>query len=153
MPPRPLPKAGRRPPAIHFPEDDIVRAYHRRHPGASLEPINLGSFEPSVARRFASRQLELMKDGKTRREARDEAEREFAAAAASTKEGGLIAKIQREEEGHLKQALKTYTDRHGHKPLNRMGPGSSVVRPLKVPTQEQILHGLPAPSISSATGK
>lgn len=151
MPPPLLPKAGRRPPIIQFPEDDIVRAFYRRHPGASLEPINLGSFEPSVARRFAARQLDLMKDGKTRREARDEAEREFAAAAAAAKEGGLIDKIQREEESHLRQALKTYTDRHGHKPHNKMGTGANVVRPRKASTQDQILQQLPAPSITAAT--
>lgn len=141
-------KAGRRPPTLRFPEDDIVREYYRRHPSASLEPVDLGSFEPSTARRFAARQLELMAAGAPRREARAQAEREIAAAAAASGggEAGVVAQVQREEEVHLKQALATYVDRHGHKPLSQMlAPRETRENAVRAAARD-----LPAPPVTSS---
>ena len=101
---------------MRYPEDDIIKAYYKRHPEACLEPINLGSFEPSTARRFAYRQLELMENGIPRRQAKEQTEKEFLAEASLKGEEGIIETIQREEENHLQQAMQTYTERHGHGP-------------------------------------
>ena len=123
LPPQTTIKAGRRPPVLRFPEDDIIRAYYHRNPNASLEPIDLGSFEPSTARRFASRQLELVSQGLSRKEARLKTDEEFKAAAAAANEKGVVEVVQAEEEAQLKQALATYIERHGHTPLPGRGGG------------------------------
>lgn len=47
---------------------------------AKLEPIDLKSFEPPTARKFVWRQLELMDEGMSRRDAFDQVERELAVA-------------------------------------------------------------------------
>lgn len=118
MPPPPLPKHGKKPPTIAFPEDDLMRSYTKRHPEvrlgvnivfslpnnrrrllsiyfhlnnvaltsytqALLEPVNLASFDPPTPKRFALRQLELMKQGISRRDAFTKVEKEFAAAKAA----------------------------------------------------------------------
>jgi hypothetical protein len=118
VPPPPPATPGRRPPKIVFPEDEHVRHYYRRHPEAVLHPLNLGAYEPPVARRFAARQMELLAQGLPRREARDTAEREFkaAAAAAPAAASTVVEVVQAEEEAHLSQALATYTDRNGFTP-------------------------------------
>ena len=116
MPPPNFPKVSKRPPELRYAEDDIVKAYYRRHPEACLEPVDLGSFKPSTARRFAYRQLELMESGLPRKQAKEQAEREFLAESSAKGEGGIIETIQKEEENHLQQALQTYTERHGHVP-------------------------------------
>lgn len=151
MPPVAATKAGRRPPTLNFPEDEIVRAYYRRHPSASLEPVDLGSFEPSTARRFAARQMELMESGMPRREARAQTEEEFAAAAAASggAEAGIVAQVQREEEQHLKQALATYVERHGHKPLSQMLPQ----RPVRENAMRAAARDLPAPPVASSAAE
>uniref|UniRef100_A0AAD5DZR7 Small ribosomal subunit protein mS23 n=1 Tax=Chlorella ohadii TaxID=2649997 RepID=A0AAD5DZR7_9CHLO len=91
-PPLPAGKPGKRPPSITYPEDELIDAYYRKHPEARLEPIDMASFEPPTARRFALRQLELIeREGMSKR----------AAAAVA------------EEELHLQQALRQYADSHG----------------------------------------
>ena len=61
---------GKKPRDIKYPEDELVANYYRSNPAASLEPVDLGSFDPPPARAFAYRQLELMKtEGLSRREA------------------------------------------------------------------------------------
>jgi hypothetical protein len=120
VPPPPLPAPGRRPPTIRFPEDELVRGYYRRHPEASLQPLDLGSFDPPPARRFAARALELIAAGVPRREATARAEHELASAAGrGERTRGVIEQVQAEEEAHLQDALNTFTVRHGHKPLPR----------------------------------
>ncbi len=47
---------------------------------ARLEPIDFGSFEPPLARRFVFRQMELMEQGTECKEAFAQVEREFEAA-------------------------------------------------------------------------
>ena len=154
VPPPSLPKAGRRPQNIQFPEDEIVRAYYKRNPGASLEPIDLGRFEPSTARRFAARQLELMDQGLSRKDARLQTETEFTAEAAASNEKGVIATIQAEEEIHLDQAMKTYVERHGHKPLQEMGAGSGDHRASRgqmINTTREAMRKLSAPPVKTMT--
>jgi hypothetical protein len=166
VPPPPLPKAGRRPQRIRFPEDEIVRAYYKRNPGASLEPIDLGSFEPSTARRFAARQLELMDQGISRKDARLQTQSEFKAEAAASNEKGVIATIQSEEEIHLDQAIKTYVERHGHRPPQQMrthqqgagnynnyrsGGYNNAARGQMVNTTREAMRRLPAPPVKTMT--
>ncbi|KAL4516837.1 hypothetical protein Ndes2437B_g00940 [Nannochloris sp. 'desiccata'] len=154
-----LTKAGRRPQSIRFPEDEIVRAYYKRNPGASLEPIYLGSFEPSTARRFATRQLELMDQGISRKDARLQTQSEFKAEAAASNEKGVIATIQAEEEIHLDQAIKTYVERHGHKPLQQMNTRENYGshgshnnnRAQMINTAREAMRKLPAPPVKTMT--
>lgn len=119
-PPLPVGKPGKRPPRIVYPEDELVDTYYRKHPEARLEAIDLASFEPPTARRFALRQLELMNTKKwTQRRAYAAAEVEFAAqrAQAEAAAGGvrhsIIDQIQTEEEQHLQTALRQYAQSYG----------------------------------------
>ncbi|PRW34062.1 hypothetical protein C2E21_7201 [Chlorella sorokiniana] len=118
-PPLPTGKPGKRPPSITFPEDELIEAYYRKHPEARLEPIDLASFEPPAARRFALRQLELIeKEGMSKRAAAAVVEGEFAAqqrraAAEAGSRHSIIEQIQAEEEIHLQQALRQYAESHG----------------------------------------
>ncbi|KAL4435585.1 hypothetical protein ABPG77_002548 [Micractinium sp. CCAP 211/92] len=119
-PPLPPGKPGKRPPRIVYPEDQLVEAYYRKHPEARLEPVDMSSFEPPTARRFALRQLALMQEqGLSQRKAYDIVEAEFAEerrqreAAAGGQRQSIIDQIQAEEEYHLQQALRTYADRNG----------------------------------------
>ena len=148
VPPLATPKPGRRPPAIHFPEDDLVRAYYRRHPSASLEPVDLGSYEPNTARRFAARQLQLIEQGVPRKEARQRAEEEFKEAADGGigVGGAVLARVQAEEEDHLKQAVKTYTERHGHKPMTAAARAPRRALPSRG-------EGLPRPPVRTAVNE
>lgn len=112
---------GKRPPRIEYPEDQFVHDYYGKNPAARLEPIDLGSFQPSSARTFAFRQLELMEEhGMSRRDARQQAEREFRTGEMMAFEGNvqsvgekLIEAVQKEEELHLQEALETFRERHG----------------------------------------
>jgi hypothetical protein len=113
-----------------------VHQYYRRHPEAKLAPLDLSSFEPPAARRFAFRQMELVAAGVPRRAAQDQAEAYVAAAAAAASPAGpaptVVEVVQREEEAQLTEALKRYIDHHGDQPppaaalpsmQGRAGPG------------------------------
>lgn len=107
-------KQGKRPPELVYEEDAFVDAYYRRNPAASLEPIDLGSYVPPAARRFAFRQLELMKvEGLSRAEAKEKALKEQYGGQGHGKSVGeqLMEKIQEEEGRHLDDALSTYKER------------------------------------------
>ena len=100
-----------------------METYYRRNPAASLEPIDLGSFVPPTARRYAFRQLELMEEkGMSRAAAKAQVEQEFDGGMGETNETGggsigqkLIETIQKEEEMHLEEALEKFKERHGDK--------------------------------------
>lgn len=119
MPPPPLPRPGRRPATITFPEDSQVAAYYARHPEAKLEALDISSFEPPAARRVAYRTLELQAGGADKREAYTQAETEVAAAAAERRQGsgraalGIIDQIQAEEESALRRAVQLFSTRCG----------------------------------------
>ncbi|GAB4815620.1 hypothetical protein N2152v2_008076 [Parachlorella kessleri] len=117
VPPPPV-KTGRKPPTITFPEDRLLAAYYSKHPEAKLEPIAINSFEPSTPLRFVHRQMELMEGGVPRKQAFQQVEQEFTAQSqqSGTQQGGIIEQVQREEEGHLRRALREYNLRRGHKP-------------------------------------
>ena len=88
-----------------------------------------------------------------RRAARDQAEKEFSAAAAVAKVKGIIAVVQHEEEGHLKEALKTYTDRHGHGPYaasTSMMQMASERATKKTPLGDAVRE-MPAPPVKTMT--
>jgi len=121
-------RVGKKPRGIKFEEDELVANYYRNNPAASLEPVDLGSFDPPPARAFAYRQLELMKtEGLSRREASAKAKSQALAEqnrrgdtdardASVTLEPStglnvgqrLIEKIQEEETRHLDDAMATY---------------------------------------------
>ena len=118
-------RVGKKPRDIKFEEDELVANYYRNNPAASLEPVDLGSFDPPPARAFAYRQLELMKtEGLSRREASAKAKSQALAEqnrrgdtdASDTLEAPtglnvgqrLIEKIQEEETRHLDDAMATY---------------------------------------------
>ena len=113
---------GKRPPKLVYEEDEFVAAYYRRNPAATLEPIDLGSFNPPAARRFAFRQLELMKEhGLSRTDAKAKAIQEQSDVSGEPSEDSyvaksvgerLIEKIQAEEERHLDEAMATFRERH-----------------------------------------
>jgi len=109
-----LGRQGKRPPTLNYPEDAFVQAYYRKNPAARLEPIDLGSFQPCTARRFAYRQLELIEGGLTRREAKAQVELEFGSGKDAPVSVGqrLIDTIQIEEESHLEEALETFKKKH-----------------------------------------
>ena len=98
---------GKKPPDIKYAEDELVANYYRNNPAASLEPVDLGSFDPPPARAFAYRQLELMKmEGLSRREALKKAKKEMLSGEGQGER--LIEKIQEEEGRHLDDAVATY---------------------------------------------
>ena len=124
-------RVGKKPRDIKFEEDELVANYYRNNPAASLEPVDLGSFDPPPARAFAYRQLELMKtESLSRREAsakaksqalaeqnrRGDTDARDARDASDTLEAPtglnvgqrLIEKIQEEETRHLDDAMATY---------------------------------------------
>lgn len=51
------------------------------HAQAKMEPVDLSSFEPTSARKFVFRQLEVMQTGVPRKEAYDIVSKEVAEAA------------------------------------------------------------------------
>ena len=107
-------RQGKRPQELVYEEDDFVAAYYRRNPAASLEPIDLGSYVPPAARRFAYRQLELMKvEGLSRAQAKEKATKEQYGSDGHVKSVGeqLMEKIQEEEGRHLDDAIATFKER------------------------------------------
>lgn len=105
---------GKRPPKIVFEEDEFIEEYYRRHPAATLEPIDLGSFYPPVAKQFAYRAVQLMEEhGMSRAEAKEQAYKDVSSQEQSLSVGErLIAKIQDEEGIHLKEAMETFRKNH-----------------------------------------
>ncbi|CAD7700904.1 unnamed protein product [Ostreobium quekettii] len=110
VPPAVPPKHRARPPRIDLPEDRLIRAYYRKYPMARTVPIDLNSFEPPIARKFAWRQMELMKDGMSQDEAfaKVEAEMGLQLEALSAQRGvkSVLGIVQYEEERILVEAMK-----------------------------------------------
>ncbi|GBG79904.1 hypothetical protein CBR_g30169 [Chara braunii] len=77
VPPAGTPRRVKKVEKIRLPEDPLVTSFYARHPEARFTPYKLNSFEPPIARRFAWRQMELMREGYSQREARDQVELEF----------------------------------------------------------------------------
>eukprot|EP00244_Chara_vulgaris_P000653 TRINITY_DN1106_c0_g1_i1.p1 TRINITY_DN1106_c0_g1~~TRINITY_DN1106_c0_g1_i1.p1 ORF type:complete len:177 (+),score=30.60 TRINITY_DN1106_c0_g1_i1:559-1089(+) len=77
VPPASTPPRVKKVEKIRLPEDPLVTSFYARHPEARFVPYKLNSFEPPIARRFAWRQIELMREGYSQREARDQVELEF----------------------------------------------------------------------------
>lgn len=69
-----------KPRPIEFPEDRFIQSFYDRFPHVRQTPLDLGSSEPPVARRYAQRALELMHGGCTPKQARRIADQEFQAA-------------------------------------------------------------------------
>lgn len=94
-----------------------------------------------------------------RKNARLQTQSEFKAEAEASNEKGVIATIQSEEEIHLDQAIKTYVERHGHKPLQQMntrenyGPhsGHNKNRAQMINTTREAMRTLPAPPVKNMT--
>lgn len=100
-------RPGKKPRDIKFEEDELVENYYRSNPAASLEPVDLGSFDPPPGRAFAYRQLELMKvEGLSRHEALARVKKEMLSGEGQGER--LIEKIQEEEGRHLDDALAQY---------------------------------------------
>lgn len=79
VPPQPKDLRCKRPPKIEYPEDPLIESYYARHPEAKMVPFSLQSFDAPIARRFALRQMQLIEEGLSRREARNRTEAEFKA--------------------------------------------------------------------------
>jgi hypothetical protein len=100
-----------------------------------------------------------MGQGISRKDARLQAQSEFKAEALASNEKGVIATIQAEEEIHLDQAIKTYVERHGHKPLQQMsgrpehsrGGYNSAARGQMVNTTREAMKRMPAPPVKTMT--
>ncbi|KAJ7541733.1 hypothetical protein O6H91_10G073800 [Diphasiastrum complanatum] len=66
VPPQMVRPRGIRAKKIKLPEDPYVESYYARHPDADCIPFELNSFDPPPARKFAWRQMEIMKKMKTK---------------------------------------------------------------------------------------
>ncbi|KAL3689683.1 hypothetical protein R1sor_015992 [Riccia sorocarpa] len=89
-------------PKIELPEDRLIKAYFARHPEARCQALDLNSFEPPVARKFAWRVLELLDRGFSEAWARDVAEADLTAEEKAKRkrdlrEGRPLAKTAIEE--------------------------------------------------------
>ena len=107
-------RQGKRPQDLVYEEDEFVAAYYRRNPAASLEPIDLGSYVPPAARRFAYRQMELMKgEGLSRAQSKAKALKEQYDSKGHVRSVGeqLMEKIREEEGKHLDDAMATFKER------------------------------------------
>lgn len=69
-----------KPRSIVFPEDRFIQSFYDRFPAAQQAPLDLASAGPPVARKFALRQLELVEEGRTPKQARSIVDREFREA-------------------------------------------------------------------------
>ncbi|KFM22409.1 hypothetical protein F751_0156 [Auxenochlorella protothecoides] len=109
-------KSSKKPAVLRFPEDDLLQAYYAKHPEAKMEPVDLSSFEPTSARKFVFRQLEVMQTGVPRKEAYDIVSKEVAEAASTSDAPALgrvvLDQIQQEEEWHLMNAMSQFRERH-----------------------------------------
>lgn len=100
-----------------------------------------------------------MDQGISRKDARLQTQSEFKAEAAASNEKGVIATIQAEEEIHLDQAIKTYVERHGHKPLQQMNTRENYGshgshnnnRAQMINTAREAMRKLPAPPVKTMT--
>eukprot|EP00270_Netrium_digitus_P019823 TRINITY_DN7934_c0_g1_i2.p1 TRINITY_DN7934_c0_g1~~TRINITY_DN7934_c0_g1_i2.p1 ORF type:complete len:300 (-),score=96.26 TRINITY_DN7934_c0_g1_i2:183-1082(-) len=86
VPPQPKVTRCKRVKKIVFPEDPLIESFYARHPEAKLDPVDLRSFDPPLARFFAQRQLELMQQGIPKMVARDMVEEEVEAADKQLRE-------------------------------------------------------------------
>lgn len=86
VPPAPFQEKWPKPPKIKYPEDPLVESYYARHPDSKFTPFKLQGFDSPIARQFALRQLELMEQGMSKRDARDQVEQEFEARAKAMEE-------------------------------------------------------------------
>eukprot|EP00884_Botryococcus_braunii_P023270 jgi/Botrbrau1/9627/Bobra.0131s0007.1 len=92
---------------IVFPEDRLLQAFYAKRPEFLEEPVDLNSFSPPFARKFAWRQLELMEAGMTRKAAERLTEREFKDELESKSfKSSMIKKVQAEEERAILAALQ-----------------------------------------------
>lgn len=62
-----------------WPEERLMWEVYRRDPDLKKLPYYLDSFEPPFAKRFALRQLELMRRGATKEKAYQDTNKEMAA--------------------------------------------------------------------------
>mmetsp|Transcript_26932 Transcript_26932/g.32693 ORF Transcript_26932/g.32693 Transcript_26932/m.32693 type:complete len:181 (-) Transcript_26932:125-667(-) len=108
FPPPPEPMKASTPPLITFEEDHLVERYQRSSGAAYLQGIRIADEKPHIARRFAWRQLELMKNGQSESEAFENTTMEFSQENAA-QEGldikGILDRAQEEEEIHIQCAL------------------------------------------------
>ncbi|EFJ51601.1 hypothetical protein VOLCADRAFT_120480 [Volvox carteri f. nagariensis] len=63
---------------VDLPEKTFLRAFLAKYPEAKNEPVALGSFTPSMARRFVQRQMQLMREGSNQAAAFAQAELDFS---------------------------------------------------------------------------
>ncbi|KAF5831052.1 hypothetical protein DUNSADRAFT_13663 [Dunaliella salina] len=104
----------RKPMKALLPENHLMHKFYIRHPEARLEPVPLQSFKPPLAKQFASRQLQLMQQGKGKvceDEAFALAEKEFMGRIQSlaSHRGGMPARlslVQQDEGRFLAEALE-----------------------------------------------
>ena len=73
-----------KPRPIEFPEDRFIQSFYDRYPQVRQMPMDLHSKEPPLARQYALRALELWQGGRTPKEARRIADREFQRAGLLT---------------------------------------------------------------------
>lgn len=108
VPPAVLPKIGHSPPSIRFPEDNLVRSFYRRNPGAFLEPIDLRNLEPSSALLYALEELEA----KEKAEDGQHGTRTTSSPKPFSSKPSVLAKLQVQEHVHLRRGLDTLFQRH-----------------------------------------
>lgn len=102
------PQSGRRRvKRLVFPEDRYLQSYLDRNPQGRMQPVDLSSSEPPLSRQYALRHMELRSSGMAVREARDLLDQQFPSADSGTvRQQGLLARVQREEERILLEAME-----------------------------------------------
>ncbi|KAI8468010.1 MAG: hypothetical protein J3K34DRAFT_428725 [Monoraphidium minutum] len=105
----------RAPPAMEFTHNTFYRHLYKRYPEVRMAPFALNLPHPSLARRFVSRQVELMRGGLEQRAAfravEGELRSELGALKHESAAGGFVGYIQSQEETALQQAVRALVKR------------------------------------------
>lgn len=93
-------------PKISYPEDRFVESFYARHPEAVCTPFDLKSFDAPPARKFALRQLELVRQGMNKLAAREAVEAEVSEAQRMEEERLRAERRKAIREGKLPPVMK-----------------------------------------------
>lgn len=90
-----------------FPEDKLIQSFYDRYPNAKYIPVDLRSFDPPLAKKFAVRQLALMETGMSKQEAQAQVEGQMRESGELVfpPRPSIIELIQLEEEKVLMDEL------------------------------------------------
>ncbi|GBF89517.1 hypothetical protein Rsub_02089 [Raphidocelis subcapitata] len=115
FPPAELSLQRRAPPAMEFSHNTFYQQLFAAYPEVRMSPYALNQRHPSLARRFVTRQLALMRGGMARpaafRAVEAEMRPELGALKHEGEAGGFVGYVQAQEESVLQQAVRTLIKR------------------------------------------